>query len=69
MIRELQNKIKHMERKITKNQAKWVDVFQSLGGTTKEDQCSKYKHKLYNLCVAQIKMYTIQKAGFHTNLK
>ena len=39
-----------MEKKIAKNQAKWVDAFQTLGKETKEHKCSKYK--LYYLCVA-----------------
>ena len=31
MIQTLDNKIRHMEKKFTKNQEKWVDVFQTLG--------------------------------------
>ena len=41
IIQKLENKIRHMEKKITKNQEKWVDAFQTLGEGTKENKCSK----------------------------
>ena len=41
MIQTLDNKIRHMEKNFTKNQEKWVDVFQTLGEETEENRCSK----------------------------
>ena len=41
IIQKLENKIRNMEKKFTKNHEKWVDTFQTLGEETKENKCSK----------------------------